>query len=101
MARCKPSGDKLQLQVGSIWAGSACFPLLTSNPNVSEVFPFETLYRQTVDGKRAHCTFQMLTSFRTNLGAPPPIGIAKMEVGVSRPGDWGLERIRAVGRNPR
>src|SRR5258708_17197860 len=91
MARCKPSGDKLQLQSQSIWGGSLLFPLRTSNRNVSEVFPFLMLYRQIVDGKGAHCTFQMRTSLRTRRGVPPPTGIAKMEDGVSRSPDFEVE----------
>src|ERR1700676_5827554 len=82
MARCEPSVDKLQLHSGSICGGSVVFPLLTSNRNVSEEFPFVMLYRQTVEGKRAHCTFQMRTSFRTNRGVPPATGIAKMDDGI-------------------
>src|SRR5437868_7587453 len=91
MARCEPSGDKLQLPSGSTCGGTELFPFFKSNRNVSEVFPFEMLYRQTVDGERAHCTFQMWTSLSTRRGAPPAIGRAKMEEGVSGPADWGVE----------
>src|SRR6267143_154278 len=91
MARCEPSRDKAQLQSGSICGRSALFPLLTSNRNVSVVFPFVMLYRQIVDGKRAHCTFQMRTSLRTKRGVPPPIGMAKMDDGVSGLEDLGVE----------
>jgi len=52
--------------------------------------PFEVLYKQIVEGKRAHCTVKMATSLRTNRGVPPRIGIAKMEEGVSGP-DLGVE----------
>ena len=68
-------------------------PLLTSKRNVSVVFPFVMLYRQIVDGKRAHCTFQMPTSFRTKRGVPPPIGMARMEE-VSGLVDLGVETYR-------
>src|SRR5271154_473642 len=40
IARSEPSGDKLQLQLGSICSGSVLLPLLTSNLYVSAVFPF-------------------------------------------------------------
>jgi hypothetical protein len=102
MARREPSRDKAQLQEGSICGGSALFPLRTWNRNVSEVFPFMTLYRQVVDGNRAHCTFQMRTSLRIKRGVPPPMGMAKIEEGVSAPGDLGVEMykdLRAVGRH--
>src|SRR5262249_30269516 len=49
IARCEPSGDKLQLHLGSLCGGSAVLPLLTSKRNVCEVFPFAVLYRQIVD----------------------------------------------------
>src|SRR6267143_5649762 len=92
IARCEPSGDKLQLQsAASICGGAVRVPLLTSKRNVSVVFPFTILYRQSVDGKRAHCTFQMPTSFRTKRGVPPPMGIAKMEEGVAELADLGVE----------
>jgi hypothetical protein len=52
------------------------------------------LYRQTVEGKRAHCTFQMRTSFRTNRGVPPAIGIAKMADGISGSANFGVETSR-------
>src|SRR6267378_2779459 len=93
-ALSKPSGDKLQLQSQSIWGGSLLFPLRTSNRNVSEVFPFLMLYRQIVDGKGAHCTFQMRTSLRTRRGVPPAIGMAKMENGVLRSADLGVEMYK-------
>src|SRR5216683_7355940 len=89
--RCEPSGDKPQLQSGSICGGSVLLPLLTSNLNVRQVFPFALPYRQIVDGKRAHCTFQMPTSFRTKRGVPPPMGIAKMEEGFAELADLGVE----------
>jgi len=38
-------------------------PLLTSNRKVSRAFPFEVLYRQIVDGERAHPTAKIATSF--------------------------------------
>src|SRR6267154_3974822 len=90
-ASCEPSGDKLQLLGGSICGGSVLFPLFTSNRYVSSVFPLLTLYRQIVDAKRAHCTFQMRTSLRTKREAPPFIGIAEMEEGVSGLADLGVE----------
>lgn len=83
MARCEPSGDRPELHSGSICGGSVVFPLLTSNRNVSEEFPFVMLYRQIVDGKRAHCTIRMMTSCRTKRGVPPVIGMAKMDDSVS------------------
>jgi hypothetical protein len=49
------------------------------------------LYRHIVDGKRAHCTFQMRVSLRTKRGVPPFIGIAKMEEGVSGLAALGVE----------
>src|SRR3974390_697124 len=91
IARSEPSGDKLQLNEDSTCGGAAILPLLTSNRNVSELSPLATLYRQIVEGKRAHCTFQMPTSLRMKRGLPPPIGMAKMEDGVSRPADLGVE----------
>jgi len=92
IASCEPSGDKLQLQsAASISGGAVRVPLLTSKRNVSVVFPFAMLYRQSVDGKRAHCTFQMPTSFRTKRGVPPPIGMARMEERVSGSVDLGVE----------
>jgi hypothetical protein len=48
------------------------------------------LYRQTVEGKRAHCTVKIATSLRINREVPPRIGIAKMEEGASGP-DLGVE----------
>jgi len=62
MARCEPSGDKLQLQSGSICEGAVLFP----TPHIKlerfrSISPLNA-YRQTVDGKCAHCTFQMPTS---------------------------------------
>src|ERR1700761_1056323 len=83
IARSEPSGDKLQLNADSICGGIAILPLLTSKRNVSELSPLATLYRQIVEGKRAHCTFQMPTSLRMKRGVPPPIGMEKMEDGVS------------------
>src|SRR5436190_21182778 len=80
-ARCEPSGDKLQKPSASICGEPVLLPLLTSNRKVSLIFPFETLYRQTVDGKRAQATAEMPRSLRTNRGVPPPIGIAKIEEG--------------------
>ncbi len=91
MARCEPSGDKLQLQSGSICGRAVLFPILTSNRYVSTVFPFLMLYMQTVDGNRAHCTFQMLRSLRTRRGVPPRMGMAKTEEGVSGLADLGVE----------
>jgi hypothetical protein len=79
------------LQSGSTCGGAVLFPFLTSKRNVFQVFPLAVLYRQIVDGKRAHCTFQMPTSFRTKRGVPPPIGMAKMEEGVSGLADLGVE----------
>ena len=67
------------------------FPLLKSNRYVSTVFPLLMPYIQTVDGNRAHCTFQMWTSFRTKRGVPPAIGMAKIEEGVSAEEDLGVE----------
>src|SRR5258708_8365934 len=49
------------------------------------------LYMQTVDGNRAHCTFQMLRSLRTKRGVPPRMGMAKIEEGVSGLADSGVE----------
>src|SRR6266849_3341472 len=89
-ARCEPSGDKLQKPSGSICGGSVLLPLLTSNRKVSRVFPFEMLYVQIVDGKRAHSTAKIATSWRTNRGGPPCMGMAKIEEGVSGPADLGL-----------
>jgi hypothetical protein len=83
IARCKPSGDKLQKHGESICGGSVLFPLLTSNRNVFQTSPFATLYKQIVDGIRAHCTFQMLMSCRTTRGVPPITGMAKMDDNVS------------------
>src|SRR6478672_7429691 len=94
MARCKPSGDRLQLHNGSICGGLALFPLRTSNRNVSELFPFMMLYRQIADGKGAHCTFQMRKSLRTRRGVPPSIGMAKMENGVVRSADLDVEMYK-------
>ena len=54
-------------------------------------FPLVMLYRQIVDGKRAHCTFLMPTSLRTSRGAPPRIGMAKMAEGVSGLASFGVE----------
>lgn len=90
MARSKPSGDRLQLHEGSTCGASGPLPLLTSNRNVSMVSPLAMLYMQVVDGKRAHCTFQMPTSLRTSRGVPPPIGIAKIEEMVSGVADLGV-----------
>jgi hypothetical protein len=68
-----------------------------STPHIeSERFPsipFEMLYRQIVEGKRAHCTVKMATSLKTNRGVPPRIGIAKMEEEVSGP-DLGVEMYK-------
>jgi hypothetical protein len=97
MARRDPSGDKLQLQSGSICGGSAVLPLLTSNRNVSRVAPFAMLYRRSVDGKRAHRTFQILTSLRIKRGVPPAIGTAKMEEAASEPTDLGVEMLQQDG----
>src|SRR5215470_16836383 len=49
------------------------------------------LYRQTVDGRCAHCTFQMPTSLITMRGFPPVMGIAKIEEGTSRSASFGAE----------
>jgi hypothetical protein len=49
------------------------------------------LYRQVVDGKRAHSTAKMPTSLRTKRGAPPSIGIARREEEDSVLGDLGVE----------
>src|SRR5438445_50335 len=89
-ARCEPSGDKLQKPSGSICGGLVLLPLLTSNRKVSRAFPFEVLYRQIVDGKRAHSTAKIATSWRTNRGVPPRMGMAKIEEGVSGPADLGF-----------
>src|SRR5262245_57502657 len=94
IARCEPSGDKLQLQSGSFCGGSAVLPLLTSKRNVCQVFPFAVLYRQIVDGIRAHCTFQMPTSLRIKRGAPPSRGIAKIDEGASASADLGVEMYK-------
>src|SRR4051812_46721117 len=83
MARSVPSGDRLQLNADSICGLPAILPLCTSKRNVSELSPLATLYRQIVEGKRAHCTFQMPISLRMKGGVPPPIGMAKMEEGFS------------------
>src|SRR6516162_756147 len=83
IARTEPSGDKIQLNADSICGAIAILPLRTSKRNVSEVSPLATLYRQIVEGNRAHCTFQMPTSLRMKRGVPPPIGTAKMEDGLS------------------
>src|SRR6516165_892778 len=91
IARSEPSGDKLQLNADSICGGTASLPLFTSNLKVWEISPFAMLYRQMVEGARAHCTFQMPTSLRMKRGLPPPIGMAKREDGVSRPADLGVE----------
>ena len=93
-ARCEPSGDKLQKPSGSICGGPVLLPLLTSNRKVSRVFPFEMLYVQIVDGKRAHSTAKIATSWRTNRGGPPWMGIAKIEEGVSGPADLGVETYK-------
>jgi hypothetical protein len=58
---------------------------------VFTTFPLVVLYMQTVDGKRAHCTFQMLTSLRTKRDVPPAIGTAKIEEGVPGLADLGVE----------
>src|SRR5260221_2732828 len=89
-ARCEPSGDKLQKPSGSICGGPVILPLLTSNGKVSLVFPFVTLYKQIVDGERAHSTAKMATSLRTDRGAPPATGMAKREEGASGPADLGV-----------
>jgi hypothetical protein len=62
IARCKPSGDKLQLQGESICGGSVLFPVLTSNRNAFQISPLLMPYKQIVDGKREHCTLWMLMS---------------------------------------
>src|SRR5216684_8267095 len=94
IARCEPSGDKLQLQSGSICAGAVVFPVFTSNWIVSEAFPFLLLYMQIVDGRRAHCTFQMPASLRTRRGFPPFTGIAKIVERTSMPAPLGVEIYR-------
>src|SRR5215469_6290150 len=94
IARFKPSGDKPQLQSGSSCGGSVVLPLFTSKRYVCQVFPLAVLYRQVVDGRRAHCRFQMPTSFRTKRGVPPPIGLAKIEEGVSGVAEVGVEMYR-------
>jgi hypothetical protein len=91
MARFRPSGDKLQLHDGSICSGSECLPVLTSKRNVSVVSPLIVLYMQIAEGKGEHCTFQIPTSRRIRRGVPPAIGIAKMELGVLRSADLGVE----------
>src|ERR1700737_26124 len=91
MARCDPSGDKLQLHRGSTCGGPEVLPLRSSNRNVSMVSPLPLLYMQRVDGERAHCTFQMPASLRTKRGVPPLIGTAKMEDWVSGVADLGVE----------
>src|SRR6266436_290335 len=90
-ARCEPSGDKLQLHAGSTCDGYELLPFFTSNRNVSMSSPLATLYRQKFNGEFAHCTFQMPTCLRTRRGAPPPIGMAKSDDGVSRLADLGVE----------
>src|SRR6266478_6313483 len=87
-------GDKLQKPSGSICGGPVLLPLLTSNRKVSRVFSFEILYRQIVDGKRAHSTAKIATSWRTNREGPPWMGIAKIEEGVSGPADLGVETYK-------
>src|SRR5215472_9431893 len=94
MARSEPSGDKLQLKADSICGARAILPVFTSNLKVSEISPFAMLYRQIVEGARAHCTFQMPTSLRIKRGVPPPIGMAKMDEGMSRLADLGTETYR-------
>src|SRR5215510_12863566 len=91
IARCEPSGDKLQLQSGSFCGGSRVLPLFTSKRKVRQVFPFAVLYRQIVDGFRAHCTFQIPTSLRTKRGGPPSRGIAKIDEGASASAGLGVE----------
>lgn len=76
-------GGQAPIAFGIDLRGERVFPLLTSNRNVSEEFPFVMLYRQIVDGKRAHCTIRMMTSCRTKRGVPPVIGMAKMDDSVS------------------
>ena len=81
------------MQSGSICGGAALFPLLTSKRYVSTVFPFVMLYMQTVDGNRAHCTFQMPTSLRTKRGVPPRMGMAKIEERVAGLAGLGVEIV--------
>src|SRR3984893_10186107 len=94
IARCEPSGDKLQLESGSIWPGAVLFPVFTSNWIVSEAFPFLLLYMQIVDGRRAHFTFQMPASLRTRRGFPPLTGIARIVERTSMPAAFGVERYK-------
>src|SRR5438045_1458 len=79
MARREPSGDKLQLQSGSVCTAPATLPLFTSKRKVSAVTPFVMLYMHVVDDKLAHWTFHIRKSLRTLRGAPPANGIARME----------------------
>src|SRR5437868_368138 len=99
MARCEPSGDKLQLHTGSTCVGSERFPVFTSKRNVSVVSPLRLLYMQTADGKGEHCTFQIPTSLSTRRGVPPAIGIAKMELVIFRSADLGVETYRISERS--
>src|SRR5262249_18362165 len=78
-ARCEPSGDKLQKPSVSICGGPVVLLLFMSNGSVSRVFFFEVLYKQMVEGKRAHVTVKMAMSLRTSRGVPPCKGIAIME----------------------
>src|SRR5215469_10207001 len=94
IALSEPSGDKLQLQLGSICGADGLFPLLTSNRNVSQVLPFTVVYMQMVDGKRAHSTIAMPTSLSTRRGGPPPIGTARIAEGDSGPADLGVETYK-------
>src|SRR5882762_6658287 len=94
MARSEPSGDRLQLHIGSACGGSEVLPVLTLNRKVSVVSSLIMLYMHSVDGKLAHCTFQMLASLRTRRGGPPAIGMATMEDGVSGLAYLGVEIYR-------
>ncbi len=56
-------GGQAPKALGIDLRGPALLPLLTSNRKVSRAFPFEVLYRQIVDGERAHPTAKIATSF--------------------------------------
>src|SRR3954469_7464020 len=94
MARREPSGDKLQLQSGSVCNGPETLPVLTSKRKVSAVTPFVMLYMHVVDNTLAHCRFHMRKSLRTLRGAPPAEGIARMEERVSELRALGVEIYR-------
>ena len=46
---------------------------------------------QIAEGKGEHCTAQIPTSLRMRRGVPPVIGIAKIELGVFKSEDLGVE----------